>query len=130
VKHTGYAEAAEPVFGKAHFLADGTSDLGYPPLMINGIWIPGRNRGLHDLNQGFHDLSFPNGLSPHQPAGRQERRPGSVRVFIDYKGSLCLTIRVSLIFFVVIPYFSGQGGRQEKRMGEIAIHCRWPEAWG
>jgi hypothetical protein len=57
------------------------------------------------------------------------RNLGPVRLPISYRRSLTPAIRVSLISFFGIPYFSGNGGKQMALREKSAPPCRWPEAW-
>ena len=107
VQSAGHPQITQAVLGKAHLYADGTGYLAYPPLMTNGIGVPGRDRGLQYLHEGFHDFSFPTRVASRRPAGPQTQAPRTGEVIHRVRQPLTPTIRVSLIFYGVIPYFFG-----------------------
>jgi hypothetical protein len=53
---------------------------------------------------------------------------GPMSVPINYKRSLTPAIRVSLISFFEIPYFSGNGGKHMALRGQRSLPCRWAGA--
>jgi hypothetical protein len=57
------------------------------------------------------------------------RNLGLVRLAIGYRRFSVPTIRVSLIFYFVIPYFSWSGGKPTARGEKGAIPGGGPEAW-
>jgi hypothetical protein len=80
VKCAGHPQVTQTVMGKSHLFANAAGYLAYPTLMTNGIWIPGRHRGLQHLNKRLHDISFSTGVSPRQPSGRQPQKPWASEV--------------------------------------------------
>jgi hypothetical protein len=71
--------------------------------------------------------------SEFRPASHKvvsRRNLGPVKLPIGYRLSLIPTIRVSLIFYFAIPYFTGNGGKQMALREKGAIPGGGPEARG
>jgi hypothetical protein len=71
--------------------------------------------------------------SEFHPASHKEvsrRNLGPVKLPIGYRGCLIPTIRVSLILYFAIPYFTGNRGKQMVLGEKIAIPGGGPEARG